>query len=487
MKKFVFFIAGALLAAIGALTTYNSAYAETVLVNDLTTFKQYCTSGGDIKLGADITLTGNTFVKNELSLDLNGHTLNTGGKYFVITSTLNVSDSASGGKITGTSYYYFRVGNGGVSGTVILNSGTVGGYNYDIYVADGEFIMNGGEINSDIVPVVLVGGDFTLNGGTVKSGDGSAIRGNSDSSVFTMNGGSIITSGDDAAVNLSKGSKGTMNGGTIEALYARNEDGSGGNGVVVYKDGEFTLNGGTVHAYSSTLLGNGSIEDGNLSNGSYAKFNINGGTLISDAATAIYAPQFRGETTITGGTLRGKLSAIELRAGDLTITGGTFIADSEVYDVSLNTSGTTTKGAAIAVSQHTTKDEINVSICNGQFNAVVPFSEANPIGNDEESISKISIQIDRSCGEPTFNASGDQAVFSEDIKGFIRGGTFSTDVTDYIAEGYIEIPRNGMIFVGTPEDLIDDNPATGDNIAFYIGGAIAFCATALFAIRVKRR
>lgn len=486
MKRFLFFLAGAILPAVGALACYNTAYAEVVTVNDLTAFKQYCTNGGDIKLGADITLTGNTFVKNELSLDLNGHTLNTGGKYFVITSTLNVSDSASGGKITGTSNYYFRIGNGGASGTVILNSGTVGGHNYDIYVADGELIVNGGEINSNVTPVVLVGGNFTLNGGTVRSGDGSAIRGNSSESTFTMNGGNIITSGDSAAVNLSKGSKGTMNGGTIEALYARDEN-SGGNGVVVYKDGEFTLNDGTIHAHSSALLSNGSIEENNLSNGSYAKFNINGGALISDAGAAIYAPQFRGTTTITDGTLKGKISAIELRAGDLTITGGTFIADSETYEVSFNTSGTTTRGAAIAVSQHTTKDEINVSICNGQFNAVVPFSEANPIGNDEESISKISIQIDRSCGEPTFNASGDQAVISEDVKGFIRGGTYSTDVTDYITEGYIEIPRNGMIFVGTPEDLIDDNPATGDNIALYIGGAIAFCATTLFAIRVKRR
>jgi hypothetical protein len=301
-----------------------------------------------------------------------------------------------------------------------------------------------------------------------------------------MNGGKVVTNGDATAVNLSKGSKGTMNGGTIEALYARNES-SGGNGVVVYKDGEFTLNNGTIHAYSSALLSNGSIEEGNLSNGSYAKFNINGGTIISDAATAIYAPQFRGTTTITDGTLRGKLSAIELRAGDLTITGGTFIADSETYEVSPNTSGTTMSGAAIAVSQHTTKDEINVFICNGQFSAVTPFSEVNPIGNSEENLAKISIQIDRSCGEPTFNASGDQAVISEDFKGFIRGGTYSTDVTEYVAEGFIEIPRNGMIYVGTPEEAIDDSPETGDNIVFYISGAITFCVATLLAIRVKRR
>jgi|GEM_PF-2405332 hypothetical protein len=486
MKKFLFFIAGAILSTIGALTSYNAAFAEAVTVSDLATFKQYCTDGGDIKLDTDITLTGNTFVKNELSLDLNGHTLNTNGKYFVIASTLNISDGASGGKITGTSNYYFRIGNGGVSGTVILNSGTVGGHNYDIYVADGEFIMNGGEINSNDMPVVLVGGDFTLNDGTITGETGTAVRGNSSDSTFIMNGGKVVTNGDATAVNLSKGSKGTMNGGTIEALYARNES-SGGNGVVVYKDGEFTLNNGTIHAYSSALLSNGSIEEGNLSNGSYAKFNINGGTIISDAATAIYAPQFRGTTTITDGTLRGKLSAIELRAGDLTITGGTFIADSETYEVSPNTSGTTMSGAAIAVSQHTTKDEINVFICNGQFSAVTPFSEVNPIGNSEENLAKISIQIDRSCGEPTFNASGDQAVISEDFKGFIRGGTYSTDVTEYVAEGFIEIPRNGMIYVGTPEEAIDDSPETGDNIVFYISGAITFCVATLLAIRVKRR
>jgi hypothetical protein len=277
-----------------------------------------------------------------------------------------------------------------------------------------------------------------------------------------------------------------MNGGTIEALYARSE-GNGGNGVVVYRDGEFTLNGGMVHTYSSALLSNGAIEENNSSNGSYAKFNINGGTLLSDAAGAIYAPQFRGKTTIAGGTIRGKTTAIELRAGDLTITGGTFISDSETYEVTNNTSGTTTKGAAVAIAQHTTKDNINVSICNGQFSAIIPFAETNPNGNSEEDISKISIQIDRSCGEPTFNTSGDKAVISEDIKGFIRGGTYSTRVSDYLADGFIEIPRNSAFYVGTPKDLINDNPETNDSAILYFGSAIAFCAVILFAIRTKRR
>ena len=61
MKKFLSFLAGAILSAVGALACYNAAYAEVVTVNDLTTFKQYCTNGGDIKLGADIDRTQNDF------------------------------------------------------------------------------------------------------------------------------------------------------------------------------------------------------------------------------------------------------------------------------------------------------------------------------------------------------------------------------------------------------------------------------------------
>jgi len=463
MKKLLVFMAMLCAATFGFS---KAAFAAGATVDNYADFKSYATNGGEIQLGADITLTGNTFVKQPLTVDLNGHTLtaDSNKKMLLLTSTLTVTDSSSdqSGRITGVGNYYLRVGNGASSpGTLVLESGNISSNSsYDILVGAGEMIVNGGTVSSSNVPVIANGGNFTINGGLVTSG-GTGVRGNKPESLITMNGGKIETTGDSLAVNLSGGSKMIMNDGLIEALDMGASAGTGGVGVTVYRDGEFTMNGGKILSASSCVMSNGSNEDWNNSAGVNAKFTINGGELTSIKHSTIYAPQYQGSVLITGGDLTGKTTAIELRGGSLRIEGGNFTSTSEEFSVENNTSGTTTKGAAVAVIQHTTVDTMDVQICNGTFKGIVPLIEANPNGNSAEDIAKITMSIDNSCGTPVFMSSGDQTVYSEDFDGFITGGRYTHDVADLVADGYGTKTEDDMFVVHKWHDVTINRPQMG--------------------------
>ncbi len=280
-----------------------------------------------------------------------------------------------------------------------------------------------------------------MNGGEVNASSGVAIRVNQDS-TFTMNGGLVKTGGDNCAVLLgAAGANFTMNGGKIEATYVNTEGTSGGNAVCAFKDTETTINDGELVAASNAITGNGSGPENGSSDGSNAIFNINGGSITSSIGAGIYAPQLNGQTTITGGTIKGR-TGIEIRAGELNISGGTIIGEGD-YEVTVETNGLTTFGAAISAAQHTSKQEITINITGGDYTANTPISDANPLGYDDTEHSKVHI-----------NVSGGKFA-----------GTNNDGVYDNIVNGYKKYDKSGY-FIVVPEDYEEDDdilvPDTGN-------------------------
>ncbi len=146
-------------------------------------------------------------------------------------------------------------------------------------------------------------------------------------------------------------------------------------------------------------------------------------------STAIYWPQ-QGDLVIEGGLIEGD-TAVELRAGTLTVTGGRINSTGGAYSVAANGNGSTTFGAAIAIAQHTTKLPIAVRITGGEFTGQVAFSEANPQNNPVEATSKISASIKGG----TFTG-GIAAIKSADLKNIVYGGTYNQPVdSEYLAVG----------------------------------------------------
>lgn len=87
----------------------------------------YLSTGGELKLTEDITLTANTAINEDVVLDLNGHTLNLSDKTLIPYAELTIKDTSSEqtGKITSTASFTIQIGGTNNPGSVVLDSGTI--------------------------------------------------------------------------------------------------------------------------------------------------------------------------------------------------------------------------------------------------------------------------------------------------------------------------------------------------------------------------
>ena len=428
------------------------SFAYAVNVNNELLLKAYLSTGADIVLTNDVMVTSNLPVNASSSIDLNGHTIDMGTNTLVTYEPLIVKDESDSGigKITGTGTFVIQVGSSSSPGTFILDSGTIDCRGSYCINNIGNMTINGGSILGSTY-VIITRKSLVMNGGHVYSNDDIAI-GMTNGGTFVFNDGLISTDGDEFAVYVSaNGGTFTMNGGSIEALYEDVDDyKTGGVGLFVGSNTNSIINGGTITAEAFAIAGNGSNNNSNIT--------INGGDITSIHGLGIYFPPVNSKLKITGGEISG-LTGVEIRAGSLEVTGGTINATSSTYSIGRNDSGSTSLGVGVAVTQHNTKSDIDVHICNGTINGLVPFAQANTQQNSIDNLSKINILIDNSCGKPIFNSSNrETTVYSQNFDGFIQGGEFTTDVGKYIAPKYGEVLENGMQVVYLYNNItVDDD------------------------------
>ena len=167
------------------------------------------------------------------------------------------------------------------------------------------------------------------------------------------------------------------------------------------------------------------------------KFNINGGTI--KATVGIYAAGYA-EWSLNNCEVEGDLTAIEIRAGKMTIDGGTYTSYKDPFDVEPNGSGTTTEGAALGISQHTTDLPIEVVVNGGTFNGAYAIWEKDV--QNETARDKIKLTVN----DGIFNG----AIYSQNNKNCLIGGTYD-DVSaldymgNYNGDINISMARDGSI------------------------------------------
>ena len=148
---------------------------------------------------------------------------------------------------------------------------------------------------------------------------------------------------------------------------------------------KLTIESGKITGYYYGIVGNGGRHN--------TEITINGGTITGTCENdnlGIYHPQ-EGKLTIKDGQIEGYSSAIELRAGTLNISGGTFNSKATTTKVSANGNGNTTVGAAIAIAQHTTKKAIDVNISGGNFSGCTGLTVFDPQNNNDAEHVKVTI------------------------------------------------------------------------------------------------
>ena len=181
-------------------------------------------------------------------------------------------------------------------------------------------------------------------------------------------------------------------------------------GVVVNVDGA-KLTGKTDSSgdRGSAIYVNGQIKDQNNA----PKLVLNNVTQTA-AGTGMYLAGYA-NTTITGGSITGSNTGIEIRAGELTLNDCALEATAEEFSCVPNGNGATTVGAAIAIEQHTTKQNIAVTINGGSFKGVKALNESNPQANDPAPQVKLSIDGGTFIGD----------ISTVDVTGFIKSGAFT--------------------------------------------------------------
>lgn len=465
-----------------------------------------------ITVQRNIALSENLYLYTEVpvTLDLAGQTVTCGSNRVFIgydgekvySSDITFTDTRGGGKIYATANQvavYVSSGRFTFSGGYIVNT-----YSPEKGSAYGIYAKRNSEVNitagSVVAETAVMAWPATVNitGGIIRGTYQAGLRVNGDKDTQTGSAANIyggyiscfdyagIYGDDNAAINFYGGSvygkygiylydksEVTVNGGEIQGLEASaavarkskfilNEGNLDGSVITEYEGATFVMNGGSIKTSGSDIAIMGNAEEGHGS----VSIVINGGTITSDA-TAMYLPQ-SGTTTIKGGSITGA-AGIEIKSGRLEISpisddALTIEAREAPYsggtpDSNLNNED----GTAIAITGDSRySGDIDVNITGGTFNSTygIAFWAYNPDG------SRCIRNLDISGGIFTggkYNSKKYSACAAYNAKGFVRGGSFSTDPAALVARGYISEAsgssfevKNGVMFKGEKSDIATD-------------------------------
>ena len=300
------------------------------------------------------------------------------------------------------------------------------------------------------------------------------------SAVFTENKSvTLDLNGQTLTANVESNKAAIQVDGSNAALTIKDSSGSGkisstGYGVYALNGASVTVESGSIESYVSPLSGNNTT--GNMN------FTVKGGTLTAQKGPAIYMPG-QVNLVITGGTLNGGIS---LRMGQVNISGGTINAtendiDSPAGFYSFSGNAWLPDALYVFGGTYTSDDatygnSLNLNITGGTFNCANGQGSAVAIYDLGKVAQTMDVKISGDAALTT-NATGRGAYqvlslsdigvtspaedygnteYTGKVSSAITGGTFSSDPTAYVAEGYIARTNNDgkyvVSMVGTAEN-----------------------------------
>lgn len=213
------------------------------------------------------------------------------------------------------------------------------------------------------------------------------------------------------------------------ASFTQNPSSEGQFGIGVDAGGDFTMTGGKIEAGWYAISGNGTNATQN------SVINIQGGELISTADYAVYLPQ-SGETIISGGTIYGAAGGISLQRGTLNISGDALITSKGTGSTGEWGDGTGGQDSA-ALNIAAEYGDCIVRISGGKLTAE---TEALIIKANTSHTSNLSV----------------------------TGGTFSSNVSEYISDEYTVVEtENGFEVQKLGADNAVASVGTGEDVNYY--------------------
>lgn len=413
-----------------------NAQEEFETLADALTYADDLDEAATVQLVSDAALTAQLVLyKNDITLDLAGRTISASALIGINGASLTIIDSVGGGEISSTA-------------------------------KSALFLIAKGKLD-------LQGGTFVC---TVKNEKVVSVYGSDDPTAENY---STVILGEDA----------TMLGDYSHGIQIT---GSSSNtkfyGIVVDIHG--TINMGITPDLAASQPGFSVTVNGNLktTTGNIPKITI---YETADMTGTVYLSGYS-DVTILGGTIQGP-SALSIKAGDIKIKGGTFIATGEFVDPPITqTGGMEFTGAAVSItSNDSISQTVNVTIDGGSFSSEngyafyegISVSEGGTPAAEGSNIPAGNITINEgsfTSAEGKVAVSAD-AYFAEHEESFINGGSFSSNPGDYADDSFliyedkdgnfgvrdveaagdlltIKTTKNGSISVDNP------NPEKGDTV-----------------------
>lgn len=312
----------------------------------------------------------------------------------------------------------------GQSRQLTINSGMFNG-KFVVANEPANITINGGAF-TDLASAVK----YATNDATITlAGDVSAERINLEDKSITvdLNGHTLTSTSAYGVMFCAKnGNTITVNGTTPGSKLV------GTVMVTAGTDGHIVLNGGTYESdkYVPVYI-NGAVNTENstlkIKDAVITAIGSSGG---QDLGCAVYLAGYA-TSTIENTEITAPVTGIEIRAGkldltDCTVTGG----NGKVAEVA-NGNGTTVTNAAVAVSQHTTKKNIDVTIKDGEYTATAALYQTDVQGTGSQGV-KATVLSGMFTGE--VKAATEGAIT-------ISAGAFNVAPdAKYLAEGMIVVP-----------------------------------------------
>ena len=199
--------------------------------------------------------------------------------------------------------------------------------------------------------------------------------------------------------------------------------------VTAETDGHIVINGGIYESakYCPIYINGAVSSDSSTLTVKDATITALSGDSNQDNGVAVYLAGYS-TSTFTNTTITAPVTGLEIRAGKLTLTDCTVTGGSGEVVTNANGNGTTVTNAAVAISQHTTKKNIDVTINGGTYTATAAVYQTDVQDTGSENV-KTNIKAG------TFNGTV-YAATNNTVA--VSGGRFSSAVPEnYCADGYI--------------------------------------------------
>ena len=199
-------------------------------------------------------------------------------------------------------------------------------------------------------------------------------------------------------------------------------------GITVQKTGsEVTVYGKVTAAGGAAISGIGNASDGGVT------INIEDGAVVTntnDGGLGIYYPN-TSNLNIKGGTITGA-TGIYVKCGSVSVTGGTIVGNGAKAAYAYYGNGGNPTGEALVIDKcNYPGGNPTVSITGGTFTSTNAKAVGSYVGNGA----------------------------AEPVTAFVSGGTFSTDVKEYLAEGKI-LQKNGDTYTAVTNSGITSGTYT---------------------------